>query len=297
MNSPLAAWYQLPISVSEEEQVIPISINNLKLLGVRRNNSVRVFEPYCPHRGANLAIGGILRGQHIYCPFHGMKVRLGYQKDHPSLKEYTVCSFRGLYFVSLSTNKMNALPEALNELSKTHRIYGQFTTEVRARHDLIIENGFDQRHFKSTHRVVAQNFSVAQLGHETLRIEGLLSLGVKLSPLVKLMITAFGPGLSIVEATGTRPYVMIVGATPLSAHSTSLNVAVVLNHTMYGAEGRHPAGDAFLSGARRAIEEDRPIWENLKSACMPDLSAAEDATVRAFHAYKSLFPTVGADDA
>ena len=37
----------------------------------RANGHVAIMDAYCPHLGANLGVGGIVRGNCIECPFHG----------------------------------------------------------------------------------------------------------------------------------------------------------------------------------------------------------------------------------
>ena len=37
------------------------------------NGRVMTVDAYCPHLGANLAAGGVVKGNCIECPFHGWK--------------------------------------------------------------------------------------------------------------------------------------------------------------------------------------------------------------------------------
>jgi cholesterol 7-dehydrogenase len=39
------------------------------------NGHAHVLDAYCPHMGANLAVGGLVTGDCIQCPFHGWKFR------------------------------------------------------------------------------------------------------------------------------------------------------------------------------------------------------------------------------
>lgn len=58
-----------------------------------RSGAVRVVEPYCPHLGAHLAIGGWVDGEDVVCPFHhfafgpdGRCVRTGYGTRPPAAR-------------------------------------------------------------------------------------------------------------------------------------------------------------------------------------------------------------------
>jgi len=35
------------------------------------DGEINILNAYCPHLGANMAIGGIVRGNDLQCPFHG----------------------------------------------------------------------------------------------------------------------------------------------------------------------------------------------------------------------------------
>ena len=35
------------------------------------NGEINVLDAMCPHLGANIAIGGVVKGDCIQCPFHG----------------------------------------------------------------------------------------------------------------------------------------------------------------------------------------------------------------------------------
>jgi len=58
-----------------------------------RSGVVRVVEPYCPHLGAHLGVGGWVEGEDIVCPFHhfafgtdGRCVRTGYGTRPPAAR-------------------------------------------------------------------------------------------------------------------------------------------------------------------------------------------------------------------
>ena len=39
------------------------------------DGQAHIIDAYCPHMGANLAVGGVVKGNCLECPFHGWKFR------------------------------------------------------------------------------------------------------------------------------------------------------------------------------------------------------------------------------
>lgn len=69
-------WFKL----AESCEVKPGSAISIDCLGenfvvFRSQESQKVFvlDAYCPHMGANLGVGGVVRGECIECPFHDWK--------------------------------------------------------------------------------------------------------------------------------------------------------------------------------------------------------------------------------
>ncbi|KAK7075338.1 hypothetical protein SK128_002535 [Halocaridina rubra] len=53
-------------------QVVPVQALGESLAVFRgQNGKANVVDAYCPHLGANLAVGGVVKGDRIECPFHG----------------------------------------------------------------------------------------------------------------------------------------------------------------------------------------------------------------------------------
>lgn len=56
-------------------------VKNISVLGLNlavfrgEDGTVHVIDAYCPHMGANLAVGGRVVGDCLECPFHGWQFR------------------------------------------------------------------------------------------------------------------------------------------------------------------------------------------------------------------------------
>ncbi|KAF8980751.1 hypothetical protein BGZ46_003750, partial [Entomortierella lignicola] len=106
-------WYKL----ARSEEVKPgqvISVNGLgRAFAVFRgavDQEVHVLDALCPHLGANMAIGGVVEGDAVKCPFHGWKfdgssgqcIDIPYAKSIPNLartKRWTHREFAGVIAV------------------------------------------------------------------------------------------------------------------------------------------------------------------------------------------------------
>lgn len=70
-------WY----SLMESSDLKPGEVKSVAALGEQfavfrtLENSVYVLDAYCPHMGANLAVGGRVIGDTIECPFHRWSFR------------------------------------------------------------------------------------------------------------------------------------------------------------------------------------------------------------------------------
>ncbi|KAF9990254.1 hypothetical protein BGZ75_002887 [Mortierella antarctica] len=105
-------WYKLARS-GEVKPGQVVSVNGLgRSFAVYRgevDEQVHVLDALCPHLGANMAIGGVVEGDTIKCPFHGWKfgsdgacVDIPYAKSIPSLartKRWTHREFAGIIVV------------------------------------------------------------------------------------------------------------------------------------------------------------------------------------------------------
>lgn len=67
-NEPNVSCFTLSISFTNVFGFLPTGEN----FAVFRSTSgeVYVLDAYCPHLGANMAIGGVVRGECLECPFH-----------------------------------------------------------------------------------------------------------------------------------------------------------------------------------------------------------------------------------
>uniref|UniRef100_UPI00358F49A6 cholesterol 7-desaturase nvd-like isoform X2 n=1 Tax=Myxine glutinosa TaxID=7769 RepID=UPI00358F49A6 len=105
-------WYRVLDSRElRAGQVLPVYVIGEQLAVFRaEEGQVAIFHAYCPHLGANLAIGGKVSGNCLECPFHGWRFRaedgmcvgIPYAKKVPEFartKVWPSCEMNGLIYM------------------------------------------------------------------------------------------------------------------------------------------------------------------------------------------------------
>lgn len=160
-------WFRvLASSELAREEVKYISVLGQELAVFRGNDGVvYIVNAYCPHMGANVAIGGKVVGNCLQCPFHGWKFRgddgkcveIPYSKTVPlsaKMKTWPAIEMNRSVYLWYHAEGENPswFPDEIEEIKKrawTHRGYTQHT--VNAHIQEIPENAADVAHFVPIH--------------------------------------------------------------------------------------------------------------------------------------------------
>lgn len=126
-----------------------------------------VLDAYCPHMGANMAAGGIVKGSCLECPFHGWQfrgddgkcTRIPYCEDKhipdvARVKSYTSLERNGFIFMWFHAegNEPDWEPPLIEEIDKGEWSYrGRSEHVVNAHIEEIPENGSDIAHLGQVH--------------------------------------------------------------------------------------------------------------------------------------------------
>lgn len=281
-------WFSL--AFAEDVALAPLTparVGARVLMLVAEQEGHGCFDAICPHRGANLAFGGIREGVTVKCPFHGLAIALG-ECDRPLfVTRHPTVTAGGMVFAQLGDAAPLPLPDYITALSHRYRFVSGFALHVRAAHTLITENAFDALHFLPVHKAAMGTIDVdvdadgVFVGHTEMTIPsspwlGRIESGVVTVPLVA---RAFGSGVVISEIGGSRPYVTITGATPIDAGNA------ILRLTMGFPLDQDDQLDGYMiNQARQGIEADCAIWEQIA----PDAEhhyVPQDKSVIAFADY------------
>ncbi|CAH2317044.1 cholesterol 7-desaturase-like [Pelobates cultripes] len=130
-----------------------------------QDGRVYVVDAYCPHLGANLAIGGRVVGDCIECPFHGWQFRgedgrcsrIPYAEkvpDFAKIKTWPSCEINGMIFVWFHCDGVEptwSVPEQPEITAKEWVYRGRTEHFVNAHIEEIPENAADIAHLTFLH--------------------------------------------------------------------------------------------------------------------------------------------------
>jgi hypothetical protein len=290
-------WYLVAFESDVEGELTAVVVGDQPLVLVEDHGCVRAFDATCPHRGANLAFGGRLDGDGIVCPFHGKHIFLGLQPaERYCVREYPVLGYGGMFFVLLSDEHENGLGALLAELAADHVFAPSFATTLEVAADLVIENAFDETHFRPTHGVrnSPELSAIARPGGPFVA-EGVLEVPVSLwqqsagdTVEIPYAAHAFSPHLVFSRMGGDHPYWVITGTTPI-AGGCVVRQAIAVPANGNGRASVDPERLAYLANQSKAgLDQDRVIWEHLRPPKRP-LYSPDDATMLAFRKFSRGF--------
>ncbi|XP_038054598.1 cholesterol 7-desaturase-like [Patiria miniata] len=154
-------------------------------LAVFRGESGKVYitDAYCPHLGANLAIGGKVKGECIECPFHGWTyrgddgkcVKIGYAEKVPDFVKvdthrcHEVAGFICVWFHAEKEEPSWYPLEGVEAKMSTMGKVGFFEAYVECHAQDIIENGGDIPHLNVVHgpQIYEKHYTGTFEQHET----------------------------------------------------------------------------------------------------------------------------------
>ncbi|SRR5579875_299116 len=291
-------WYKIAFERELERELTTIRVGKKRILCVRSESGIAVYDAVCPHRGADLSVNGKLVGNAVICGYHGYRIGLGERGSHPfCVRKYPSLTVGGLVFALLGTNDVGALPRFLEELVRSHEIIPGWQKSIRVAPELVIENAFDAAHFKPIHDV-KQVFAKPPVVEDgvftvdaTLRVgpsawQGGSSDDDNTYIDVPLLARAFSPNLTItaIGAGGDKPHYVIAGAVPQPDGTSLVRLSIAMPRPPDGSPPDRQVAELLLQFESMGLEQDRPVWENLTTDITPNY-LPEDATVLAYREF------------
>lgn len=280
-------WYQIAFTHELQEGLTPLYLAQRRLMAVKQQDAVRVFDATCPHRGAHLAYGGQLDEDAVLCPFHGLRIHLGEAAGTElCVHEYRCLVRGGMVLVRLSDLDEPDLPLALAEIEQRYTFIPGFTMLVDVSLEMAAENAFDCLHFKSVHGIMNEPvFTVHDGPYGELRAAGDFVIPSSERSPRPLHVTyrtgAFSPGVVISELCGDPPYnyIMISTGAPTPDPGTcALRLILALPPPV----DQHLA-KILIDAGREGLERDRAIWERLATDHTPQWTDRDTGAIALAH--------------
>jgi phenylpropionate dioxygenase-like ring-hydroxylating dioxygenase large terminal subunit len=294
-------WYQIAFENELVGELTPLAFGDRHLMAIKDSQSIRIFYSVCPHRGANLARGGRLHDDAVFCPFHGYRINLGTDAGGPfCVREYPCLVQGGMVFFRLSDREEPNLPGALKELDANVTFVSGFQLQADTSIEIVMENGYDSAHFKAVHGLWKEPHLEVRTGtFGELIAEGTFEIprsdwnrpSDRRGPVrAAYQARAFSPGVVIATLSGEDPfnYTIITTAVP-TRNSTQCDIRLTLV-LPNGPTGKAPEGfaRALLEVSRDGLEKDRAIWNHLTPGS-PVHWTAQDRVAQQFQAFCSGF--------
>jgi hypothetical protein len=208
------------------------------------------------------------------------------------VRQYPTLNIGGLVLVRLSEAYENGLSEALTSLDQDHYFVAGFVRDIKAKAALVIENGFDNLHFRTVHNICnVPRFRTRPSQHGELAVEGVFEIpppqaALDRSSIVKVpfLARAFSPGLVISQLQGEQPYVVITSATPTPDGFCRMRLSIALP----GKQSQQPLDQELaqylIEQSKIGIALDETIWEHLIPDAPTHLNL-RDSTVLEFNKF------------
>lgn len=260
-----------------------------------------VFDAYCPHLGAHLAVGGKVAGETLRCPFHGWRfdgagrcVEVPYAERIPARAQvhpWPVRERYGLIFVwnhAAREAPSYELPDVPELESADWAAPERREWSVRTAIQEMGENDHDNAHFAAVHGGNYLPTSVRYEGRMKTCVSPFrreLPDGTKLD--VELVRTSYQLGLATVAYRGVPGFgfLMLSSVLPVDAERVHMRWLLTVTANL-PPEGRAQVIQGICEGA--GVAADIPIWEHKRYLSNPVLCDG-DGSIAEFRRWATQF--------
>lgn len=284
-------WYQM--TYSDElavGQVVPLRYFARDLVLWRdESGAPQLLDAYCPHLGAHLGMGGVVRGDGIVCPFHEWKfdgggrcIDIPYSErvnQKARIHSYPVLERNGIVWAwwhpegSAPSFDVPVVPE-FGDAEYTE--YTRFDWRIRSAPQELGENSVDIAHFKYVHgTVVIPDLAEVEEDGPFMRIRTVHQFDTPRGPWPgSIESQAWGFGFGTVRFRGIVDTCLVSSAVPVDDEYVHLKFSFTYRRLEDEALSSS-VGGALIADIRKQIVEDTPIWEHKVYLDTPALAAAD----------------------
>jgi len=272
-----------------------------------KSGEVTLLDAYCPHLGAHLGHGGLVKDECIECPFHawqwgadGKIDNIPYAKKIPpkaketQIFKYPTVEKNNLIYAWYHPNGNNPHyeVESYPEISDPEWAdkFEKFEYTINCHIQDMAENAVDAAHFMYVHGVVSYpEFEVTYDEQKRYFIQEANMETPK--GIVKGKISGFsnGPGDNVTKFEGICDTLLLGSTTPIENEKVITRFSF-LQKKINGKVPKGGVGAAIIADINKQVNEDIPVWENKKYAYKPVL-CDKDGPIAKFRRHFATFYT------
>lgn len=287
-------WFQVAYSRDVADgSVVSLHYFGSRLICYRgESGTAWVLDAYCPHLGADIAVGGTVREDCVVCPFHGWKfnsqganVEIPYTKAPnriAKLRAWPTVERAGMIFVWYSPEagepewELPKIPEA-EDAAFTFYAPEEARWKFRSHPQEVFENTVDIAHFATVHGVSAfGKLDVEHDGH-LFRAVAEVNFETPRGPVQGAVDSElFGIGIDVVRHRGLGRSCTLLTVTPIDGEFVDARYTFFVALDPETGE-KTRMGMGFARDFCKQIEQDIPIWEAKIYRDRPALARGESA--------------------
>jgi len=296
-------WFQVAYS----DELPPGGVMPLKYFGrdlvLFRGEAgeARLLDAHCPHLGAHLGHGGVVRGDCIECPFHawrfdgtGACVEVPYAKKIPpraAIAPWRVAEINGLIMTWYHAEGLPPqweVPVVAEYGSEEWTPYERKRWRIRTHNQEMAENSCDSAHFLYLHGTQEMPTSTAEVDGHVLHTHSLTKMRTPQGKATgSVDVLAYGFGFTTTRFKGIVETLLVSSATTIDEDHVDLRFALTVRKLVNG-DVTSTVGAAFSREIARQLEQDIPIWEN-KIYVNPPLLVDGDGPIGTFRRWARQF--------
>jgi 3-ketosteroid 9alpha-monooxygenase subunit A len=297
-------WFQVAYS----DELAPGGVLPLKYFGKdlvlfrSEDGKASVLDAHCPHMGAHLGHGGVVKDGCIKCPFHAWRFdgegtckEIPYtQKPIPlkaRVKPWHVREVNGLI---LAWHHPKGEPPQwdiapIEEYgSPDWTPYEKRRWKIKTHNQEMAENAVDSAHFHYVHGTVDMPKSTATVDGHILRV---ISETKMRTPMGKtsgsVESISLGFGYALTRFKGIVQTLLVASVTPIDDDYVDVRFSFTVKK-LEMSDVTSTVGEAFIREIERQLGQDIPIWEN-KVYVNPPLLVDGDGPVGIFRRWVKQF--------
>jgi phenylpropionate dioxygenase-like ring-hydroxylating dioxygenase large terminal subunit len=302
--------------IAESDELAAGSVRTLRYFGRDlvafrgEGGEAAVVDPYCPHLGAHLGVGGVVVGDTLRCPFHhwrydsrGHCVEIPYARRIPPaarLTPWPVLERNGLVFVwyhpdrAPPTWEVPEVPE-WGSGAWSAPIVRRF--EVRSHPQEMAENTVDAVHFHYVHGTPRTPEMHAEIdGHVFRARQDLAFTTPRGETPGSVEIEAHGCGFGVTRFRGVVETLLMITGAPIEDELHRTTIRFMVKKLPGDERATRGVGEAFVAEIERQYAQDIPIWENKIHLERPVLCDGDGPIPLLRSFYRQFYPRADAGD-